>query len=202
MLGDASTACFALLLAGMLAACGGGGSSGSPAPAPPPPPPPPPPPDAVAEIPRFTDVTVGSGIEFAYGYINPTLGSEPETFGGGAAAGDYDGDGLVDLFVVRGDIGPNLLYRNLGGNRFEELAEYAGVANTKSALENYRHSGPTFADVDGDGDLDLFVGGLEGDPAFLFRNEGDGIFTNATADSGLQPSPLATPSRPHSATTT
>ena len=186
LLGDASTACFALLLAGMLAACGGGGgSSGSPAPAPPPPPPPPPPPDAVAEIPRFTDVTVGSGIEFAYGYVNPTLGSEPETFGGGAAAGDYDGDGLVDLFVVRGDIGPNLLYRNLGGNRFEELAEYAGVANTKSALENYRHSGPTFADVDGDGDLDLFVGGLEGDPAFLFRNEGDGIFTNATADSGL-----------------
>ena len=134
---------------------------------------------------RFTDVTANSGIDFRYGYLAPTLGSEPETFGGGAAAGDYDGDGLVDVFVVRGDMGPNLLYRNLGRNRFEEVGQFAGVANTKSALANYRHSGPAFADMDGDGDLDLVVGGLEGDPTKLFRNQGNGTFVDVTADSGL-----------------
>ena len=133
---------------------------------------------------RFTDVTADSGIGFHHGYLAPT-GSEPEAFGGGAAAGDYDGDGLVDVFVVRGDVGPNLLYRNRGRHRFEEMAEFAGVANTKSGLRNYRHSGPAFADLDGDGHLDLFVGGLEGDPAKLFRNTGDGTFEDVTAGSGL-----------------
>ena len=185
-LGGLLAVCAQVLLPATLAACGGGGGGGSPPPPPPPVQPAPPPPEPMSEVPAFVDATDTSGIEFTYGYVRPTVGSEPETFGGGAAAGDYDGDGLVDLFVVRGDIGPNLLYRNLGGNRFEELAEYAGVANTKSALENHRHSGPAFADVDGDGDLDLFVGGLEGDPAFLYRNEGNGLFTDVTADSGLR----------------
>ena len=174
------------VFAWLLVACGGGGGgSSAPAPAPQPPVPvaPTPTPEPVAL--RFTDVTAASGIGFRYGYEKPTIGSEPEVFGGGAAAADYDGDGLVDVFVVRGDVGPNLLYRNLGRNRFEELGEYAGVANTKSALENYRHSGPAFADVDGDGDLDLVVGGLEGDPAKLLRNEGDGTFADVTRGSGL-----------------
>ena len=133
---------------------------------------------------RFTDVTTASGIDYQHGYLAP-LDTDPDAFGGGVAAGDYDGDGWVDLFVVRGDIGPNLLYRNLGGNVFEEVAASAGVAYTKSARLNHRHSGPAFADMDGDGDLDLFVGGLEFDPAFLFRNTGNGTFADVTAGSGL-----------------
>ena len=176
--------CWAVALALLGAACGGGGSEQ------PPPPPvsatPPPAPEPEPAGLRFTDVTAQSGIGFTHGYANPTPGSEPEEFGGGAAAGDYDGDGLDDLFIVRGDIGPNLLYRNLGGNAFEEVAAQAGVAYTKSATENYRHSGPAFADLDGDGDLDLFIGGLERDPVFLFRNEGDGTFADVTAGSGLE----------------
>ena len=171
----------ALLLVG----CGGGGGgTGGPAPPTAPPPAPPPPPSPPAFEVRFTDVTPASNIRYQHGYLNP-LATDPDAFGGGVAAGDYDDDGLVDLFIVRGDIGPNLLYRNLGDNRFEELAEYAGVANTKSALENHRHSGPAFADMDGDGDLDLLLGGLEFDPAFLFRNNGDGTFADVTAGSGL-----------------
>ena len=134
---------------------------------------------------RFTDVTADSGIAYRHGFRNPTPASEPEEFGGGVASGDFDGDGRIDLFVVRGDIGPNLLYRNLGGNVFEDVAEAAGVSYTKSADENHRHSGPVFADMDGDGDLDLFVGGIEHDPGFLFRNEGDGTFVDITAGSGL-----------------
>lgn len=134
---------------------------------------------------RFVDATASSGIHYQHGYLNPTAGSEPEEFGGGVAAGDYDGDGLVDLFVVRGDIGHNLLYRNLGDNRFQDVAHEAGVAYTKRIDENYRHSGPAFADMDGDGDLDLFVGGLEHDPSFLFRNNGDGTFSDITQGSGI-----------------
>ena len=172
----------AAMLVVLIAGCGGGGTEPSrpvqpPAPAPPPEPPP------VATL--FVDVTGESGIQYRHGYLNPPEFIDPEEFGGGVAAGDYDGDGLVDLFVVRGDIGPNLLYRNLGDNVFEDVAMAAGVAFTKSASENYRHSGPALADMDGDGDLDLFVGGLEFDPSFVFTNEGDGTFTDVTAGSGI-----------------
>ncbi len=111
----------------------------------------------------------------------------PEMFAGGAAAGDYDNDGDIDLFIVRGDIGPNLLYSNRGDGSFIEVAENAAVAYTKSPADsqNYRHSGPTFADLDGDADLDLFVGGIKGDPSKIYRNNGDGTFSDVTAGSGI-----------------
>ena len=168
----------------VIVSCGGSGGSGDPSPLPPPPPGPPAPEPEPTGL-RFSDATLASGISYQHGYLYPTPASEPEEFGGGVASGDYDNDGLVDLFVLRGDIGPNLLYRNLGDNVFEEVGEAAGVAYTKSARENYRHSGPAFADVDGDGDLDLFIGGIEFDPSFLFRNEGDGTFTDVTEGSGI-----------------
>ena len=147
-------------------------------------PPPPPNPGGGSTV-RFTDVTPDSAIRYRHAYINPTPRSETEEFGGGVAAGDYDGDGLEDLFVVRGDIGNNLLYRNLGNNVFQDMSIEAGVAYTKGNGENYRHSGPAFADMDGDGDLDLFVGGIEHDPSFLFRNNGDGTFSDVTPGSGV-----------------
>ena len=143
---------------------------------------------------EFADATDESGIMFARGYQGDgdTGDSSPygqdadaREFAGGVAAGDYDNDGDVNLFVVRGDIGPNLLYRNLGDATFEEMAEQAGVAYTRSATENYRHSGPGFADLDGDGHIDLYIGGIIGDPAKLYRNNGDGTFSDVTAGSGL-----------------
>jgi hypothetical protein len=96
------------------------------------------------------------------------------------AAGDYDGDGWVDLYVVRGDIGPNLLFRNRGDGTFEEVGAAAGVA-----LSGVRSSGPLFADLDGDGRLDLVVGGVEGTPVSVFHNNGDGTFADVTTASGL-----------------
>ena len=63
-------------------------------------------------------------------------------FAGGVAAGDYDGDGDVDLYVVRGNIGPNLLYRNDGGNVFTDVAAAAGVDHAAPGGGGFLHSGP------------------------------------------------------------
>ena len=75
----------------------------------------------------------GAGLAYAHGYTVPLmdeLGSydDRRAVAGGVAAGDYDRDGWVDLFVVRGDIGPNLLFRNRGDGTFEEVGAAAGVA--------------------------------------------------------------------------
>jgi len=98
--------------------------------------------------------------------------------GGGVALGDVDGDGLPDVYLTS-DEGSNALYKNLGDWRFEDITARAGVAMTG------RHSmGAVFADVDGDGDLDLLVSTLGGGVALLM-NDGHGVFTERTAEAGL-----------------
>lgn len=157
------------------ASCGGGGGGNNNNPTTPPQLPPK----------QFAEATNGSGINFGVGYSeNPGDNPEVTLFAGGVAAGDYDNDGDIDLFVVRGDSGSNMLFRNDGGNAFTDVAGAAGVALTDGA-GNYRHSGPMFADLDGDTDLDLFVGGVQGDPSKLFRNNGDGTFADVTQGSGI-----------------
>ncbi len=99
------------------------------------------------------------------------------TSGSGVAAGDIDGDGWCDLYFCAAD-GPNVLYRNLGNWRFEDVTASAGVACT-----GQHSTGAVFADVDGDGDLDLLVNSLGGGTR-LFLNNGKGHFAEAT-DAGL-----------------
>ena len=98
--------------------------------------------------------------------------------GSGVALGDVDGDGLADIYFAALD-GSNVLYKNLGGWRFEDITESAGVA-----APNRFSTGVTFADVDGDGDLDLLVTAMEGENAF-FVNNGEGIFEERTEEAGL-----------------
>ena len=168
-----------LSIAAAAASCGGGGSGGGP-PAPVAAPSPPPP------AASFRDATPSSGIAFTVGFSGTMSNDEiPVILPSGAAAGDVDGDGRTDLLVVRGDLGPNLLYRNLGGMQFEDIAPASGIAYTKSATENYRHGSPALADLDGDGDLDVLLPGLDSDPTMVFANDGSGAFTDVTAGSGL-----------------
>lgn len=119
----------------------------------------------------FTEVTDAAGIRHVHGHVEGTKIDQIARVGGGVAAGDYDGDGWVDLYVVAGDAGTNALYRNRGDGTFEEVAHAAGVA-----LSQRRSSGPVFADYDGDGHLDLFVGAVDSAGPTLFRNRGNGSF--------------------------
>ncbi|MEM6476931.1 MAG: CRTAC1 family protein [Pseudomonadota bacterium] len=131
----------------------------------------------------FINQTAAMGITHSFGFSSG-LNVMVAQFAGGAASGDIDNDGDIDVFVARGDTGPNLLYINQGGS-FTEGAAAAGLAFTASTGSNGMHSGPTFGDLDGDGDLDLLLGGLEGGPTKLYINDGTGRFADATAGSGF-----------------
>lgn len=129
--------------------------------------------DAVAW--QFTEVTEDAGVDYVHGG-GPTIAF----MGGGVAAGDYDGDGWVDLFALRGHEGASVLLRNRGDGTFEDRAPVAGLD-----FESPAASGPLFVDLDGDGHLDLLVGGLDFAPTRVFRNLGDGTFEDRTATSGI-----------------
>ncbi len=122
----------------------------------------------------FTDVTAAAQITHTHGWTAP-FGDE-YVLCGGVASGDYDDDGWIDLFVVRGDVGPNLLYRNKGDGTFEDKAAFAEVDDTMLGC------GATFADYDGDGDLDLLVTGFDDEPSKFYSNDGDGTFTDVSAN--------------------
>ncbi|MPY90220.1 MAG: hypothetical protein GEU99_20130 [Luteitalea sp.] len=139
---------------------------------------------------HFTDVTEGSG-----------LGSE--TFEMGVAAGDYDNDGYTDLYVT--GFGSNALYRNNGDGTFTDVTTQAGVDDERWG------SSAAFLDYNHDGALDLFVVNYvdftvrgnkscrdavgerdycnpavyDPQPDGLFRNEGNGRFTDVSHEAGI-----------------
>ena len=143
---------------------------------------------------KFEEVSKKAGVDLA-------------AWGSGACAGDFDGDGLLDLYVT--NWGPNALFRNRGDGTFEEVAARAGVAAGGWS------TGCTFFDADGDGDLDLYVAryvettwesvvraqrslvwrngphimvgptGLPGESDLFFENVGNGRFVEATSAHGL-----------------
>ena len=143
---------------------------------------------------NFEDVSAQSGIR-------------ADVYGMAVTAGDFDNDGKTDLYVM--NVGRNTLLRNLGGGKFEDVTDAAGVGGS------FWSTTGTFFDYDADGDLDLFVGNYvvwskEADkecyeesgrrtycgphsynapvPDQLYRNEGDGHFTEITAEAGISAS--------------
>ena len=156
--------------------CGGGGSSFAPSP--------PSPPPAVNTIVETDEILFERDLES--GLSRPYMGnlisqSEPEQFSSGLAAADYDGDGDVDLYVAGGNVEPNALYENQGDGTFVDIAAAVDVDLI------HWGSGPAFGDIDGDGDLDLFMGSSE-QRVYLFENriDTDGVFEDISTVSGLQ----------------
>ena len=159
----------AVLLAGTVCGCGGGGGSSEPIIEPPPP-------DPDTSL-SFTEQATSAGLARAWGYTHTDL-SDPEYMASGLAAVDYDADGDTDIYVAGGDLEPNRLFQNQGDGTFVDVAAEVGLDLV------HKGSGPTFADTDKDGDLDLFVGAVEHDPYYLMENRG-GTFVDVTATSGL-----------------
>ena len=95
----------------------------------------------------------------------------------GVAVGDYDQDGLPDLYLTRPH-GGNRLYRNLGDLRFKDDTENAGVA------ESLWGQGSSFIDIDNDGDLDLYAC-VHAGPNRLYLNRGNGTFQESAKHFGL-----------------
>jgi len=131
---------------------------------------------------QFTPVTEAAGLEYKHGFSETNTGSahDRRSNSAGVAAGDYDGDGWIDLYIPTGTNGPNLLFRNLGNGTFEETGSAAGVT-----LTGEENTGATFADLNGDGWLDLIVLGMNGTQPSLFMNIGNGTFEDISADSGF-----------------
>eukprot|EP00054_Salpingoeca_dolichothecata_P036914 m.9165 g.9165 ORF g.9165 m.9165 type:complete len:2512 (+) comp7145_c0_seq1:94-7629(+) len=97
---------------------------------------------------------------------------------GGAAVGDYNGDGYPDIFFAR-RAGPSALYHNNGDGTFTDVSKQAGLINVNPA------NGAVFGDMDGDGDMDLYVTTFSGRSHWLFVNQGNGTFTEEAKARGV-----------------
>jgi hypothetical protein len=128
---------------------------------------------ALAAHARFTDATAEAGLLYQQ-MESITSNFSTHLQSGGAAAGDFDGDGWVDLFVTR--VGArDILFRNLGPGadgvvRFADVTEEAGITGV------FHSNGAAWVDVDNDGDLDLYVTTLYHNRFYLYINNGDGTF--------------------------
>ncbi|HLH52067.1 MAG TPA: CRTAC1 family protein [Verrucomicrobiae bacterium] len=144
---------------------------------------------------KFTDVTAGSGLDVSF-------------YGMGVAVGDYDNDGLPDVFITA--VGGNHLFHNEGGGKFKEVTAQSGVGGAPDGWS----TSAAWIDYDNDGKLDLFVcnyirwspeldraapfelpkiGRAYGPPRnfegvfpYLYHNDGNGHFTDVSASAGVQ----------------
>jgi hypothetical protein len=128
---------------------------------------------------NYTDVTAASGISFIQHNLpdSPSFPFEPDYMSGAAAAGDFDGDGWVDLYVTRLDAA-DLLYRNQGDGTFVDVAAAAGIVREVGS------NGAAWGDIDNDGDLDLYVTTLLDSRFYLYLNDGAGNFSEQAVARG------------------
>jgi len=158
-------------------------------------------PDNLPQGPLFEDVSAASGVTSSYDNgedVKPPHLSILESLGGGLAELDFDGDGLLDLYFPGGghfggkdnrDIlgRTGKLYRNLGGFKFEEVTEKAGLAKLAGGAPWFYSHAAAACDFDKDGWVDLLVTGWR--QVALLHNESDGQggrkFTDITSAAGM-----------------
>lgn len=137
----------------------------------------------------FTEVTETAGVDYlqkqALGKTTPPFWQQDIT--GGAAAGDVDGDGWVDLLVTRQDA-PPILFHNQRNGTFKDATVGSGLGMYQATGSN----GAGFGDIDNDGDLDLYVTSFADSRFYLYINDGKGHFVEeaeirgaATSDGGI-----------------
>lgn len=136
---------------------------------------------------RFEDIAGKAGVRFTTENSPTPEKHQPETMLAGLALFDYDGDGLLDIYLVNGAEMPSLvktsprysnrLFHNNGDGTFTDVTERAGVAGAGYGM------GVAVGDYDNDGWPDLFLANVNGNQ--LFHNNGNGTFTDVTAKAGL-----------------
>lgn len=136
---------------------------------------------------KFEDVAQKAGVNFVVENCPTPTKYQPETMPAGVALFDYDGDGLLDIYLVNGAEMPSLvktspkyynrLFHNNGDGTFTDVTEHAGVAGAGYGM------GVAVGDYDNDGHPDLFLANVNGNQ--LFHNNGDGTFTDVTVKAGL-----------------
>jgi hypothetical protein len=130
---------------------------------------------------QFTDRRSESGISFTHHFVEDAGRAYKAVHydhGNGIAIADVDGDGLLDVYFVN-QVGGNQLWKNVGGGRFQDVTASAGVAAPDKICVS-----ASFADIDNDGDEDLYVTTVRGGN-MLFENEGRGRFRDISVASGL-----------------
>lgn len=156
-------------------------------------------------VPLFEDVSDAAGIDFRFGGFVPEPNAThelvrdwfPEIMGGAACWFDANGDGWLDVYLpnspyrnatLQAERDPRAaLYQNQGDGTFVEVAEAAGLSTRAGFWDN----GCSAADYDADGWIDLFVAGYDTD--ILYRNQGDGTFTDVTEAAGVSDEGLCLP---------
>jgi enediyne biosynthesis protein E4 len=132
----------------------------------------------------FRDITEEAGITFRH-HSDPEKRYIVESISGGVALVDVDNDGLLDIYFVNSltvatmktpGVARSALYRNLGGGKFQDVTDKAGVGSTGWGM------GVCTADIDGDGWEDLYVTAIGGNR--LYRNNGNGTFSDITKQAG------------------
>ena len=120
---------------------------------------------------RFEDVTAKAGL------------NDPTLKGLGVALLDYNGDGWIDVFVAN-DTQPNRLYENRHDGTFKDMALSAGVAFDEAGKAR-AGMGVDAADYDGSGRQSLVIGNFSNEMIALYRNEGNGLFTDDAPGSSI-----------------
>ncbi|MDA2925633.1 CRTAC1 family protein [Acidobacteria bacterium AH-259-G07] len=137
---------------------------------------------------QFLDVTQASAIDFIHIRAATPEKYLVEIMGSGCAFFDYNGDGWLDIFLVNGGKVPGFhydgeinhaLYRNRGNGKFQDVSRQAGIQENL-----YYGMGVTVGDYNNDGYDDLYLTYFRG-PNQLYRNNGDGTFTDVTRKAGL-----------------